>query len=99
VGHDLPRRLRADAARRGRQARLHAPVHDLRPGRRPPARQALPRRLGVDPKRFTPRAVHNQISDAKNKLRDAEDYSQLVGSYFEQTVAEVYALYERELTA
>ena len=30
VGHDLPRRLRADAARRGRAARLHAPVHDLR---------------------------------------------------------------------
>ena len=27
--------------------------------------------LGVDPKRFTPAAVQNQISDAKNKLRDA----------------------------
>ena len=38
-----------------------------------------------------------QISDAKNKLRDAEDYRQLVGSYFEQTVADVYELYEREL--
>jgi DNA helicase-2/ATP-dependent DNA helicase PcrA len=25
--------------------------------------------LGVDPKRFTPGSVHNQISDAKNKLR------------------------------
>ena len=31
--------------------------------------------LGVDTKRFTPGAVHNQISDAKNKLRDAEAYS------------------------
>ena len=30
--------------------------------------------LGVDTKRFTPGAVHHQISDAKNKLRDAEDY-------------------------
>ena len=38
-----------------------------------------------------------QISDAKNKLRSAEDYRQLVGSFFEQTVADVYELYEREL--
>ncbi|MDX6721108.1 MAG: ATP-dependent helicase UvrD/PcrA [Solirubrobacteraceae bacterium] len=53
--------------------------------------------LGVDTKRFTPGAVHHQISDAKNKLRDAEAYRQLVGSYFEQTVADAYALYEREI--
>src|SRR4051794_34695709 len=53
--------------------------------------------LDVDPKRFTPRAMGAQISDAKNKLRSAEDYRQLVGSYFEQTVADVYEHYEREL--
>ena len=53
--------------------------------------------IGVDPKRFTPGAVHNQISDAKNKLRDSEAYKQLMGSYFEQTVAEAYELYEKEL--
>jgi DNA helicase II / ATP-dependent DNA helicase PcrA len=53
--------------------------------------------LGVDPKRFTPAALHNQISDAKNKLRDAEAYRQLVGSYFEQTVADVFEVYERDL--
>src|SRR5919107_4512293 len=53
--------------------------------------------LGVDTKRFTPGAIHHQISDAKNKLRDADAYKQLVGSYFEQTVAEAFALYEREL--
>ena len=53
--------------------------------------------LGFDSKRFTPGAVHNQISDAKNKLRDAEAYRQLVGGYFEQTVADVFALYEREM--
>ena len=38
-----------------------------------------------------------QISDAKNKLRAADDYRQLVGSFFEQTVADVYEAYEREL--
>jgi DNA helicase-2/ATP-dependent DNA helicase PcrA len=53
--------------------------------------------LDIDAKRFTPRAMQSQISDAKNKLRSAEDYRQLVGSYFEQTVADVYEHYEREL--
>jgi DNA helicase-2/ATP-dependent DNA helicase PcrA len=53
--------------------------------------------LDVDSKRFTPRAMQAQISDAKNKLRSADDYRQLVGSYFEQTVADVYDNYEREL--
>src|ERR1044072_6729346 len=48
-------------------------------------------------KRFTPRAMQTQISDAKNKLRSPEDYRQLVGSFFEQTVADVYEQYEREL--
>src|SRR3954451_13422974 len=53
--------------------------------------------LEIDPKRFTPRAMQSQISDAKNKLRSADDYRQMVGSYFEQTVADVYEHYEREL--
>ena len=53
--------------------------------------------LGVDPKRFTPASVLSQISDAKNKLRDADAYGQMVGSFFEQTVADVYRAYEREL--
>ncbi len=53
--------------------------------------------LDIDSKRFTPRAMQAQISDAKNKLRDAEAYRQIVGSYFEQTVADVYEEYERQL--
>jgi DNA helicase-2/ATP-dependent DNA helicase PcrA len=53
--------------------------------------------LGVDPKRYTPAAIGAQISDAKNKLRDADAYRQMVGSFFEQTVADVYDLYEREM--
>jgi ATP-dependent DNA helicase UvrD/PcrA len=52
---------------------------------------------GIDPKRFTPASVHSQISDAKNKLRDSDTYAQMVGSFFEQTVADVYRAYEREL--
>jgi DNA helicase II / ATP-dependent DNA helicase PcrA len=53
--------------------------------------------LGIDPKRFTPAAIQSQISDAKNKLRDADEYGHMVGSFFEQTVADVYRTYEREL--
>ena len=53
--------------------------------------------LGIDPKRFTPASIGAQISDAKNKLRDADAYAQQVGSFFEQTVADVYRSYEREL--
>ena len=53
VGDDLPRRLRADPARRGAAAGLHAPVHDLRPGRLAAPGQALPRR----PRR-RPQALH-----------------------------------------
>ena len=53
--------------------------------------------VDADPKRFTPGAVHSQISDAKNRLRSAAEYRSMVSSYFEQTVAEVYEVYEREL--
>ena len=53
--------------------------------------------LGIDPKRFTPAAIQSQISDAKNRLRDADAYAQMVGSYFEQTVSDAYRMYAREL--
>src|SRR6202161_3183951 len=45
--------------------------------------------LGIDPKRFTPGAIGNQISAAKNQLLDADAYGEKVGSFFEQTVADV----------
>jgi len=54
-------------------------------------------RAGADPKRFPAAAVHSQISDAKNRLRDAAEYRSMVGSYFEQTVADAFELYERDL--
>jgi DNA helicase-2/ATP-dependent DNA helicase PcrA len=51
--------------------------------------------LDVDPKRFAPRAIKRQISDAKNLLIDAEGYRLKVGSFFEQTAADVYEIYEQ----
>lgn len=53
--------------------------------------------LEIDPKRFTPAAIQRQISDAKNRLRGPAEYSEMIGDYFERTVAEVYALYEKSL--
>jgi DNA helicase-2/ATP-dependent DNA helicase PcrA len=55
--------------------------------------------LGVDPKRFAPRGIQRQISDAKNQLLDAEAYRLKVGSFFEQTAADVYELYEKRAHA
>jgi superfamily I DNA/RNA helicase len=87
------RMLRADAHRLGYTRQFT--IYDQADARRLVKRSLDA--LGVDPKRFTPGAIHAQISDAKNKLRDADAYGQMVGSFFEQTVADVYRVYEREL--
>ncbi|HEX8689160.1 MAG TPA: UvrD-helicase domain-containing protein, partial [Solirubrobacterales bacterium] len=55
--------------------------------------------LHVDPKRYPPRAIRAQISGAKNQLVDAGAYAEKQGSVFEETVAEVYALYEKRMIA
>ena len=46
--------------------------------------------LGVDPKRYPPRAIRAQISGAKNQLIDAVAYAEAQGSVFEEVVAEAY---------
>ncbi len=87
------RMLRADANRLGYTRQFT--IYDQADSRR------LVKRclddLGIDPKRFTPASIQAQISDAKNKLRDADAYGRMVGSFFEQTVADVYREYERQL--
>src|SRR3954462_1037360 len=87
------RMLRADAHRLGYTRQFT--IYDAADQRR--LMKKVLDDLDIDSKRFTPRAMQSQISDAKNKLRSPEDYRQLVGSYFEQTVADVYERYEREL--
>ncbi len=87
------RMLRADAHRLGYTRQFT--IYDQADARRLVKRCI--EQLDVDPKRFTPGAIHHEISDAKNKLRDAESYGEIVGSYFEQTVVDVYKLYESEL--
>jgi DNA helicase-2/ATP-dependent DNA helicase PcrA len=55
--------------------------------------------LERDPKRFTPRGIHSQISNAKNTLVGPLEYSERVSSFYDQTVAEVYDLYQKRLFA
>ncbi|MDV2887541.1 UvrD-helicase domain-containing protein, partial [Alkalihalophilus pseudofirmus] len=48
-------------------------------------------------KKFDPRAILGSISSAKNELIDAEEYAKTSGSYYEQTVSDVYEEYEKRL--
>src|SRR5947208_16501347 len=52
---------------------------------------------GVDPKRVAPRAIKATLSGAKSQLLDADAYRARQGSYFEETVGDVYALHERRM--
>jgi DNA helicase-2/ATP-dependent DNA helicase PcrA len=62
------------------------------------AKQCL-EELERDPKRFVPRGIHAQISNAKNLLITPDDYRARVASFYDQTVADVYELYQRRLFA
>ncbi len=55
--------------------------------------------LERDPKRFVPRGIHTQISNAKNALIGPDEYASRVASFYDQTVADTYALYQRRLFA
>jgi DNA helicase II / ATP-dependent DNA helicase PcrA len=55
--------------------------------------------LERDPKRFVPRGIHSQISMAKNQLVGPDEYTSRVASFYDQTVADVYSLYQRKLFA
>jgi len=85
--------LRAEAERLGYTRQFT--IYDQADARRLTKRSADA--VGVDPKRYTPAAIHNQISAAKNQLIDADTYRQRVGSPFEEMIAEVYGIYERDL--
>jgi DNA helicase-2/ATP-dependent DNA helicase PcrA len=55
--------------------------------------------LERDTKRFVPRGIHAQISNAKNQLISPDMYRERVASFYDQTVADVYDLYQRRLHA
>src|SRR6266516_1044595 len=53
--------------------------------------------LERDPKRFVPRGIHAQISREKNQLIGPDEYRARVSSFYDQTVADTYELYQRRL--
>jgi DNA helicase II / ATP-dependent DNA helicase PcrA len=53
--------------------------------------------LGIDPKRFPPRAIRNKISGAKNQLIEPVVYAESAYREFEEAAAEVYPLYEKQM--
>jgi DNA helicase II / ATP-dependent DNA helicase PcrA len=61
--------------------------------------KAVLEELERDPKRFVPRGIHAQISTAKNNLVSPEEYRSRVSSFYDQTVADAYDLYQRRLFA
>jgi DNA helicase-2/ATP-dependent DNA helicase PcrA len=57
------------------------------------------RQLDLDPKRYPPRQFSAMVSNAKNELIDADEYSRQASSHIEQVVAEAYTAYQRRLHA
>jgi DNA helicase II / ATP-dependent DNA helicase PcrA len=85
--------LRAEADRLGYTRQFT--IYDQADSRRLAKRSAD--QVGVDPKRYTPASILNQISAAKNRLVDAGAYRQEIGSPYEEMIADVYDIYERDL--
>jgi len=55
--------------------------------------------LGIDQRRFPPRAVLGVISSAKSDLVDAGAFEARAGTIYERRIAQAYAEYERRLVA
>ena len=67
----------------------------------PGEQQTLMKRIlkerNIDPKKFNPRAILGEISNAKNELLTAEQYRETASSYFQRMVADCYDDYQRDL--
>ncbi|MGD9794582.1 MAG: DNA helicase PcrA [Acidimicrobiia bacterium] len=51
----------------------------------------------LDPKRFSPRGVHNAISTAKNELISPQDFIETAATPFDRKVGDIYAEYQARL--
>jgi DNA helicase-2/ATP-dependent DNA helicase PcrA len=60
-------------------------------------KQAL-QELNLDPKQYSPRALHSAISAAKSRLVNPKSYAQQIYSYFEEIVSRVYERYQQLLS-
>ncbi len=53
--------------------------------------------LGINEKRFDPRAIKGTISNSKNELKTWKDYENEASGYYEQIVSTVYKAYQLKL--
>src|SRR5690242_2372743 len=53
--------------------------------------------LDLDEKKYPPRAIHANISRAKNELVDAEEYKRLGHTYYDEVVSRCFARYQELL--
>ncbi len=53
--------------------------------------------LNLDPKQYAPSSIQNAISNAKNQLMGPKAMARDAENFFQQKVAEVYALYAKKL--
>ena len=100
VGDDVPLRLRAHAARRRRAARLHARLHDLRRAGLAAAGQELHRGARHRPQALpAARASSARSPTPRTRCSTPRATGSRSSSFFEQTAADVYDLYEQRLHA
>ena len=55
------------------------------------------KKLNIDPKKYPPRAILSEISNAKNLLMNEKDYEKQAYNFWQQTVAKAYKEYQAEL--
>ncbi|MEA1936550.1 MAG: UvrD-helicase domain-containing protein [Patescibacteria group bacterium] len=53
--------------------------------------------LQINPEQFKPTSVLSQISNAKNELKTARDYSEIAEDYFQENISKIYDGYQKKL--
>ncbi|WP_027107937.1 DNA helicase PcrA [Lacticigenium naphthae] len=67
------------------------------PGEQRTLMKRILKKLNIDPKKYNPKAILGEISQAKNELKTEEDYRKEASSFFQRIVADCYDEYQKEL--
>jgi len=55
------------------------------------------REVQINPEQFKPTSVLSNISNAKNELKTAQDYSETASDYFQENISKIYNGYQKKL--
>ncbi|WP_143139343.1 DNA helicase PcrA [Alkalibacterium sp. 20] len=67
------------------------------PGEQLTLMKKILKRLNIDPKKYNPRAILSEISNAKNVLQNEKEFRAEATDFFGKMVADCYDSYQREL--